>query len=152
LHSDRLAAQAAIPRTLVTDMWTPPKGRMKLALVSATESPLAEALSARLIEGGHSPRRLSLDSWLQTQHEQSEPAVIAFDSGTLSGARRAVRLIAPRCRSCLGVFAHLDPASDRDLLLSIREFVSWPCSAEELRLRLERICPPMPRPVATHQA
>ncbi|MBC7984616.1 MAG: sigma-54-dependent Fis family transcriptional regulator, partial [Candidatus Obscuribacterales bacterium] len=116
---------------------------MEIALVSFSGSALTGALNAQLTELGYAPYCVDHDAWLNAPTaDQHRPALLVFASTVFPRARVIAALDQSHCGATLGVFAHPDCLADSLLLTSLRDFVSWPCARDELRLRLERVCPP----------
>lgn len=126
---------------------------MDLTLVSFVPEAVSATVRSRLNEFGYRVHAVNGDEWLDhSSTGDSCAAVLTFGTMDLPSERLLAALNQPFGPASLGVFVDRTRPWDRRLLASCHEFVGWPCAAEELKYRLERLRSPAWRAPASDLA
>lgn len=113
---------------------------VELTLVSFAPSEASANVGRRMEEFGYRIYAVEGQVWLdRSAVRERRTAVLAFGAMDFPRERLCAALNQPSGPASLGVFVDSTGPWDRQLLASCREFVGWPCAAEELKYRLERL-------------
>jgi DNA-binding NtrC family response regulator len=124
---------------------------LPLSLLPFASLPDADALHALLESFGHVVLSTTLDDLMATPAHGFAPIVLLFGSEPFPRERLLEFLKRTPAPVCLGV-ALRDSVWDLEVLEFCSEFIAWPCSREELGLRLARIGRPIPHEAPLDQA
>lgn len=114
---------------------------MSLTLVPF--GPGAQDLGSVLSGLGYAVTTMTPQCWLQSPPQRRRtPAVLLLSEHAYPRERLLQTLSAPDSPPSLAVFQSRPDLWDRELLRRCQEFISWPCSGDELALRLARVVGP----------